>query len=107
MTSPALTNRETRKLKAEAQKLGPVVRVGKGGLTEVVVADIEQAFRAQELIKIRFDHGRIERDALAGQVAKATGAAVIMQVGKVAVFYRPKPGESKVAHHSNPHQIAS
>jgi RNA-binding protein YhbY len=78
MTSPALTNRETRKLKAEAQKL----------------------------IKIRFDHGRIERAALAGQVAKATGAAVIMQVGKVAVFYRPKPGGSKVAHRSNPHQVA-
>jgi RNA-binding protein len=86
-----LTNPELRKLKAAAQRLEPVGRVGKAGLTEAVLAGIEQALAARELIKIRFDHDRDERDAWAGQVAKATGAALIMQVGKVAVFYRPKP----------------
>jgi RNA-binding protein YhbY len=42
------------------------------------------------LIKIRFDRDRNERDVLAGKVAEATGAALIMQVGKVAVYYRQK-----------------
>ena len=54
-------------------------------------ASIEQALRARQLIKIRFSHERDERAALAGQIAETTGAALIMQVGKVAVFYRPKP----------------
>ena len=40
------------------------------------------------MIKIRFDHDRDERDVLAGKIAEATGAALIMQVGKVAVYYR-------------------
>jgi RNA-binding protein len=87
----SLTNLELRKLKAEAQHLEPVVRVGKGGLTEAVLQSVEHALRVQELIKIRFDHNRDERDVLAGQVVEATGAALIMQVVKVAVFYRPKP----------------
>ena len=93
MNTADLTNPEIRKLKAEAQHLEPVARVGKSGLTPAVLAGIEQALAARVLIKIRFfDHERDERDVLAAEIARATGAALIMQVGKVAVFYRPKPG---------------
>jgi RNA-binding protein len=90
----ALTNPEIRKLKAEAQRLEPVGRIGKSGLTPAVLQSIEQALTAQGLIKIRFDHDRDERDLLAQKTAEATGAEVIMQVGKVAVFYRAKPPEA-------------
>jgi RNA-binding protein YhbY len=41
MASPALTNREIRKLKAATQHLEPVARVGKGGLTEAVLQSVE------------------------------------------------------------------
>jgi len=91
MSTTALTNPEIRKLKAEAQHLEPVVHVGKGGLTPQVLATIEQALASRELIKIRFNHERDERDVFAAQVAATTRSALIMQVGKVAVFYRPKP----------------
>ena len=86
-----LANPEIRKLKAKGQLLEPIVRVGKGGLTPAVLQATEQALTSRELIKIRFDHERDERDALAGKIVEATGAALIMHVGKVAVFYRPKP----------------
>jgi RNA-binding protein YhbY len=43
MMSLALTNPEIRKLKADAQHLEPVVRVGKSGLTGAVVQSVEQA----------------------------------------------------------------
>ena len=91
MSDSTLTNQEKRKLKAEAQHLEPVVRVGKAGLTPAVLASAEQALTARELIKSRFDQDRDERDLLAGKVAEATGAVLIMQVGKVAVYFRPKP----------------
>ena len=90
MSHLALTDPEIHKLKAAAQRLEPAVRVGKSGLTDAVIASIEQALAARDLIKIRFDHDRDERDVLAGKIAEATGAALIMQVGKVAVYYRPK-----------------
>ena len=91
MSTSPLTNPEIRRLKAEAQRLEPIVRVGKSGLTATVYASIEQALTARQLIKIRFSHEREERAVLAGQIAATTGATVLMQVGKVAVFYRPKP----------------
>jgi RNA-binding protein len=84
-----MTNAEIRKLKATAQHLEPVVRVGKTGYTPAVLHSIQQALGARELIKVRFEHDREERDRLAGQIVQDTGAALIMQVGKVAVFYRP------------------
>lgn len=92
MSHPTLTNPEIRKLKAAAQHLEPVVRVGKAGVTPAVLASIEQTLTARKLIKIRFDHERDERDLLAAEIAKATDAALIMQVGKVAVYYRSKTG---------------
>ena len=88
-----MTNSEIRKLKAAAQHLEPVVRVGKAGLTGTVLQSIEQALRARQLIKVRFDKERDERDVLAGQVVNDTGATLIMQVGKVAAFYRPLPAD--------------
>ena len=88
-----MTNPEIRKLKAEGQHLEPVVRVGKSGLTPAVLYSIQQALDTRELIKVRFDHDRDERDLLAGKIAEETGAALIMQVGKVAVYYWPRPPE--------------
>jgi RNA-binding protein len=94
MSHPTLTNAEIRRLKAEGQHLEPVARVGKNGLTPAVLHSILQALDSRPLIKVRFDHERDERDVLAGKVAEATGAALIMQVGKVAIFYRPKPADA-------------
>lgn len=91
MSHPTLSNPEIRRLKAEAQHLEPVARVGKAGLTPAVLAGIEQVLATRPLIKIRFEHDRDERDVLAAQIAKTTQSALIMQVGKVAVYYRPKP----------------
>ena len=86
-----MTNSEIRKLKAAAQHLEPVVRVGKAGLTGTVLQSIEQALTARQLIKVRFEKERDERAVLAAQIATETKAQLIMQVGKVAVFFRARP----------------
>ena len=86
-----MTNAEIRKLKAAAQHLDPLVRVGKAGLTGTVMQSLEQALTARQLVKVRLEKERAERDALAAQIVTETGASLIMQVGKVAVFYRPLP----------------
>jgi len=95
--SEQLSNAAIRRLKAAAQHLEPVGRVGKNGLTSAVLAGIEQALAARELIKVRFDADRDERDWLAGQVATATESALIMQVGKVAVFHRGRQQKGPAA----------
>ena len=93
-----MTNSEIRKLKAAAQHLDPLVRVGKAGLTGTVMQSLEQALTARQLIKVRLEKERAERDALAAQIVTDTGATLIMQVGKVAVFHRAKPVTETAEH---------
>lgn len=91
MSQPKLTNAELRPLKARAQLLEPVVRIGKGGLSETVQRALDQALTSHELIKVRMDHDRDERDELVARICELTDSILVMQVGKVAVFYRRKP----------------
>lgn len=44
---------QRRELRTRAHKLQPVVVIGGKGLTEEVLAEIERALKAHELIKVR------------------------------------------------------
>ena len=72
--------------------LEPVVHVGHTGATSQVVAEVERALMAHELIKVRI--GGLDRDArrvLGDQLAATTDAAVVHRVGKVLILWRPRP----------------
>jgi RNA-binding protein len=84
-----LTPSQRKALKAQAHKLDPVVQVGAKGLTDEVVAEIELALKAHELIKVRAGSlERDDRDALWKEILVRTGAQEVQQVGKICVLYR-------------------
>ena len=89
-----LTNPEIRKLKATAQRLKPILKVGKNGVTPEFVQSLEAAFASHELIKIRFEEFKDERRALARELATKTGSHLITVLGNVAVLYRRKIGSA-------------
>ena len=92
--SLTLTARERAHLKSRAHALEPIVHVGHGGVTAAVLAEIERALTAHELIKVRSGgHDREARDAIAETICTRTGAANVQQVGKVLVLWRPRPAE--------------
>ena len=83
---------ERKALKAKAHKLEPVVQIGAKGLTDEVVAEIERALSAHELIKVRAAAMEREaRDAALKAILGRTGAQSVQQVGKVFVIYRKNP----------------
>ena len=87
-----LTAAERKALKAKAHKLEPVVQIGAKGLTNEVVAEIERALAAHELIKVRAGPlERGERNDVLQQIVGRTGAHPVQQVGKVFVIYRKNP----------------
>ena len=89
-----LTAAERKALKAKAHKLDPVVHIGAKGLTEEVMAEIDRALDAHELIKVRA--GSMERDArdeAFDSICARTGAEAVQQVGKVFVLFRKKNDE--------------
>ena len=88
MLSPS----QRQALKARAHKLEPVVLVGGKGLTDAVVAEVDLALKAHELIKVRAPGLERDQRALAfAALCERTGAELVQEVGKVAVLYRKKP----------------
>lgn len=90
--APSLTTRERAALKARAHALEPVVRIGHAGVTDAVVAEIDRALEAHELIKVKIGEGdRDERTVHAATIGARTGAAVVQRVGRVVILWRPLP----------------
>ena len=91
MLSPA----ERKALKSRAHKLEPVVQIGARGLTDEVLAEIDRALKAHELIKVRAGGlEREDRDEALGVICARTGAEAVQQVGKVFVLFRKNDGKN-------------
>ncbi|CAN0125977.1 unnamed protein product, partial [Phaeothamnion confervicola] len=88
-----LTPAERRALKARAHSLEPVVLVGDKGLTGAVLAEIERALAAHELIKVRVQAERDDRRSILEEICSRAGASPVQHIGKILVVYRPKPPE--------------
>ena len=89
-----MTIKEKQKLwlKKQVHHLKPVVSLGRGGLTEAVLSEIEVALDHHELIKIKLaGGGRVERIAMITAIAEQAEAELILSIGQMAVFYRPNP----------------
>ncbi len=94
MAEIPLTPKERQALKGRAHRLDPVVLLGAQGLSDAVIREIDRALTAHELIKVRVPGDeREEREALFLQLADRLGAARVQAIGKLLVFYRPKPPE--------------
>jgi RNA-binding protein len=90
----SLTPRERAHLKGRAHPLEPVVQVGQAGLSDAVLLELDRALTAHGLIKVRINGTvRQERQALAEAICARTDAALVHQVGKVIVVWRPTPLE--------------
>ena len=51
----ALSSSERARLKARAHAMEPVVRIGHAGVTAEVVAEVDRALSAHELIKVSIE----------------------------------------------------
>ncbi|MHA3771394.1 YhbY family RNA-binding protein [Verrucomicrobiota bacterium sgz303538] len=89
--SISLSNAQKRELKARAQRLEPTIRLGHGGVSESFLKGLDEALTLHELVKVKFTDFKEEKKTLAPQIAEKTSSELIMRVGNVAVFFRPKP----------------
>ena len=90
-----LSARERTHLKARAHALEPVVHAGSSGVTDTLVAEIDRALTAHELIKVKIGtDDRQQRVAMGDEICVRTGATAVHRVGKVVILWRPRPEET-------------
>jgi RNA-binding protein len=90
-----LTGKQKRKLKSCAHHLKPLVLIGKNGISEGLMAAIEQALDDHELIKMKFIDFKDEKRDFLKKIVGQTGAEVISLIGNIATIFRENDNEAK------------
>ena len=83
-----LPNRELRALKARAQLLKPMLKVGKDGLSPAFLKAVDETLAHHDLVKVKFDEFKEQKKQLGPKLAEGVGANLVMQVGHVVVLFR-------------------
>ncbi len=92
-----MTGKQRAYLRGLANPLETIIYVGKGGITEAVIQQTEEALNARELIKGRVLESAMMTAAEAcAAVAEATGAEGVQSIGSRFVLYRANPEEPKI-----------
>ncbi|HUR82338.1 MAG TPA: ribosome assembly RNA-binding protein YhbY, partial [Thermoanaerobaculia bacterium] len=92
-----LTGKQKQFLKGLAHALSPIVRVGKAGATDAVIAETRKSLDSHELIKVRIDVDQsAERKSLAERLASATDSHVAGTIGKIAILSRERDEEPEI-----------
>ncbi len=85
-----LTSKRRAELRAQANALDTVLMVGKGGVTEQVIAEAEKVLEARELVKGRvLESAMLSAREASDAICASTGADGIQTVGSKFVIYRP------------------
>ena len=84
-----LSSKQRADLRAQANALETTLMVGKGGVTEAVVAEAENQLTARELVKVKVLEGALMSPReVSDAICEATGAEGIACVGSKFVIYR-------------------
>lgn len=87
-----LNSQQKQYLKSLAHARKPVVIIGARGVTETVLAELDQALAHHELLKVRVNASdREARTSLCEALCEASGAELVQQVGHVLTLFRVNP----------------
>ncbi len=76
-------------LRGKANRLDPIVHIGKDGINQGVIDQLDEALENHELIKGRVLNNSLEetKDA-ARELAESSGAEIVQVIGNVFVLFR-------------------
>jgi RNA-binding protein len=92
-----LTGKQRRHLRSLGHPLEPVVQIGKNGITDGVIAAVDEALEQHELVKVRIGTECPEdRHEVAERLGPATKSEVAQLLGRTILVYRRHPKEPKI-----------
>lgn len=84
-----LTGKQKRFLRAQANQLKPIFQVGKIGVNDNMIKQLEDVLEKRELIKVSIlQNCGEDKHTVAERIAEGTGAKVVQIIGNNLVFYK-------------------
>lgn len=97
MTSAPLTSAQTRFLRGQAHGLKALLQVGGKGISDTLVAELNQLLEDHELIKVKVGaEDREARDAMIDLLAERSQAGIVQRIGHTVVLYRASKDKRRI-----------
>ncbi len=90
-----LSGAQRKHLRGLAHHVKPVVHVGKNGVTDPVLQEVEEALDYHELIKVKLIDPQGRKKELAAELASRSGGTRVGLVGNIVTLYRQHPDPEK------------
>ena len=92
-----LTSKQRAQLRSMAAELDTILQIGKGGITENVIAQASDALRTRELIKGRvLEASLLTAREACDALCEACGAEGVQVIGSKFVMYRRNEKDPKI-----------
>lgn len=89
-----LNSKQRATLRGMAGTMDTIFQIGKGGINEALIAQVIDALRKRELIKLRvLDNSAYTSREAAEEIAEKTGADVVQVIGSRFVLFKRNPKE--------------
>ena len=79
------------RLKSEANQITPILNIGKNGVTDTLIEELNKQIKAKRLVKVRVlksaEEGK-DVKVIAEEIATATRSTLIEVRGRTVVLYR-------------------
>ena len=84
-----ITSKQRSYLRSLAHNVDPTVYIGKAGVTDNVLKEIDQCLEARELVKIKIQEGaELDAKATANELAPQLRAEFVQAIGRKFTLYR-------------------
>lgn len=92
-----LTSKQRAQLRGIAASADTIIQVGKGGITENVITQVQDALKARELVKGRvLENSLLTAREACDQLSQACRAEQVQVIGSKFVLYKRNEKEPKI-----------
>lgn len=92
-----MTSKDRAFLRSLATNIDPIFQIGKSGLSDNLIKQVDDALEARELIKITvLETAPKDAKSLSTELANATNSTVVQVMGRKITLYRMNKKESKI-----------
>ena len=91
-----MTSKQRAYLRGKANTIDAIFQVGKGGITDVLLKQLDDAIEARELIKVTvLETAPGSSKEIAEELANGSNSQVVQTVGNKVTLFRQKKKNSK------------
>ena len=92
-----ITSKQRSYLKSLANKLNPSIQIGKVGLTDAIVDELEVQLEHKELVKISvLENSPVEVEEIRDEIIEKTMAHFVQSIGNKLIIYRESKDHKQI-----------